>query len=132
MKGSALSEKHWLQQPRFKMLFAVSAEISALLLLLGVIANIVLSSRGRLFVQEGTVFEVLGTVVGVTGALAALYLWIGMGWYWLRLDHSPSSTKRFWFVMLLLLNWVGAIAYYFAVYRKSVSAGYSPSAPGSA
>jgi Phospholipase_D-nuclease N-terminal len=122
MKGSALSEEHWLQQPRFKMLFAVSAEISALLLVLGVIANIVLSYRGGLFAQMGPVFEVLGIVVGVTGASAALYLWIGMGWYWLRLDDSPSSAKKFWFVILLVLNWVGAIAYYFAVYRRWASA----------
>lgn len=122
MNGSALSEKHWLQQPRFQTLFAVSAGISALLLVLGVIANIVLSYRGGLFAPEGTVLEGLGAVVGVTGASAALYLWIGMGWYWLRLDHSPSYAKKFWFVMLLVLNWVGAIAYYFAVYRRSASA----------
>jgi len=123
MNGFVLSEKHWLLQPRFKTMFAVSAAISALFLVLGAIANILLSYRGGLFAQEGMMFEVLGAVVGVTGATAALYLWIGMGWYWLRLDHSPSSAKKFWFVMLLFLNWVGAIAYYFVVYRRSASAG---------
>jgi hypothetical protein len=123
MDITSLSERHWLQQPRSKALFAFSAGISALLLVLGVIANVVLSYRGGPFGQEGGVYEVLGTVVGVVGASAALYLWIGMGWYWLRLDHSQSSARKFWFVMLLLLNWVGAIAYYFAVYRRSASAG---------
>jgi hypothetical protein len=123
MNGSALSETLWLQQPRFETLFAVSDGISSLLLVLGVVANIVLSYRGELFAQEGTVFEILGTVVGVTGASAALYLWIGMGWYWLRLDHSPSFAKNFWFVTSLLLNWVGAIVYYFAVYRRAASTG---------
>jgi hypothetical protein len=88
-----------------------------------VIANLMLAYRGGLFAQDGAFVDVLGVIVGVTGAAAALYLWVGMGWYWLRLDRSASSAKKFWFVVLLLLNWVGAIAYYFAVYRRSASAG---------
>jgi hypothetical protein len=121
MNDASLGDRHWLQQPRFKALFAVSAGICALLLLIGVAANIVLSDGGQLFTPEGLGFEALGIVVGVTGASAALYLWIGMGWYWLRLDNSASSARKFWFVILLLLNWVGAIAYYWVVYRKSAS-----------
>ncbi len=123
MNSAIMSERHWLQQPRSKTLFAFSAGVSAFLLVLGVIANVMLSYRGGLFIQDGTAYKILGTVVGVIGASSALYLWIGMAWYWLRLDRSPSSMKKLWFVVLLLLNWVGAVAYYFAVYRRSASDG---------
>jgi hypothetical protein len=47
MNDRLSSETHWLQQPRFKRLFAVSAALSTLLLGLGLIANIVLAYRGR-------------------------------------------------------------------------------------
>ncbi len=123
MNSAIPSERHWLQQPRSKTLFALSAGISGFLLVLGVIANVMLSYRGDLFIQDGTAYKILGTVVGVIGASSALYLWIGMAWYWFRLDRSASSMKKLWFVVLLLLNWVGAVAYYFAVYRRSASAG---------
>ena len=123
MNDTVSSETHWLQQPRFKMLFAVSATVSTSLLVLGVIANLMLAYRGGLFAQEGALADVLGVIVGVTGATAAIYLWIGMGWYWLRLDRSASSAKRFWFLILLLLNWIGAIVYYLAVYRRAAPSG---------
>ena len=123
MNDTALSQRHWLRQPRFRALFTVSAGISALLLILGAVANVAPSYWGGLFAEDGTLVSILGLAVGLTGASAALYLWIGMSWYWLRLDSSAPSTKKFWFVILLLLNWVGAIAYYLVVYRKSVSGG---------
>ena|SRR6266851_811297 len=123
MNDAAFSDRHWLQQPRSKLLFAVSAAVTTSLLGLGVLANLMLAYRGGLFAPESTWVDILGVVIGVTGATSALYLWIGMGWYWLRLDRSPSSAKKFWFVVLLLLNWVGAIVYYFAVYRRTAPTG---------
>ena len=125
MNDTVSRETHWLQQPRFKMLFAVSAALSTLLLGLGLVANLILAYRGSLVEPEGRLVSVLGVFVAVTGTTAALYLWIGMGWYWLRLDRSGSSAKKFWFVILLLLNWVGAIVYYLARYRRAVSTGGS-------
>src|SRR5258708_36793781 len=86
--------------------------------------------RGGLFAKEGALADVLGVVVGVTGATAALYLWIGMGWYWLRLDRSGSAAKRFWFVILLLLNWIGAIFYYLAGYGFAAPSECPASDPG--
>jgi hypothetical protein len=119
MNDTILSERHWLQQPRFQALFGISAGIGIAVLAFGVIANI----WGGLLTQAGISMQIFGAAIGITGAAAALYLWVGMGWYWLCFDRSVSSSKKFWFVMLLLLNWVGAIAYYLVVYRKSVSAG---------
>jgi hypothetical protein len=121
MNDAILSERHWLQQPRFQALFGISAGIGIAVLTLGVIANI----WGGLLTRAGISIQAFGAVIGIIGAAAALYLWIGMGWYWLCFDRSVPSTKKFWFVMLLLLNWVGAIAYYFVVYRRSASAGVS-------
>jgi len=126
MEDSPLIQNHWLLQPRSKFLFATSAVITTTIIAFVVAANLVLSSRGKLPIPaEGVLVEVVGAFVGIVGALAALYLWVGMGLYWLRLDHSSSAAKRLWFVVLVALNWVGAIVYYLAVYRRAVSGGGS-------
>jgi hypothetical protein len=67
MNDAAFSDRHWLQQPRSKLLFAVSAAVTTSLLGLGVIANLMLAYRGRLFAPEGTWVDILGVVIGVTG-----------------------------------------------------------------
>ncbi len=122
MGDSPLVQKDWLLQSRSKLLFAASALITTTIIAFVVVANLVLSLRGKLPIPtEGVLVEVVGSLVGIVGALAALYLWIGMGLYWLRLDHSSSVAKRLWFVALVALNWVGAIVYYLAVYRRAVS-----------
>ncbi len=123
MENATLIQKHWLLQPRHKHLFAVSAAVTATILGFVVIASLITQYGGKPFTPEGVLSAIVGTFVGVTGAIAAMYLWVGMGWYWLRLDHSSSRTKKLWFLVLVVFNWVGAIVYYFIVYRRAASSG---------
>lgn len=58
--------------------------------------------------------------VGVFGTLGLLFLYIGMWWYWARLDDSGRWWKRFWFVVLLVGFWNGSILYFLFVYLPQV------------
>ena len=58
--------------------------------------------------------------VGVFGTLGLLFLFIGMWWYWARLDVSGRWWKRFWFVVLLVGFWNGSIVYFLFVYLPQV------------
>jgi hypothetical protein len=58
--------------------------------------------------------------VGVFGTLGLLFLYIGMWWYWARLDDSDRWWKRFWFVVLLVGFWNGSVPYFLFVYLPQV------------
>jgi hypothetical protein len=60
------------------------------------------------------------TALAVFGTLGLFFLWIGMWWYWVRLDASSGLSKRVWFVVLLAGFWYGSILYYFSVYLPQV------------
>jgi len=77
-------------------------------------------SRGELLLR------IIGGTLGVVGAIAALILWFGMVAFCLGEDDSPVSIKIFWFVLFLGTAFVGAAAYFFAVYRKQVQTVHSP------
>jgi len=117
------AKMHWLLQPRYRFLFAVSTAVTTTILGFVVIASLISAYRGKPFTPEGVFPAVVGTLSGITGALAAMYLWVGMGWYWLRWDHSPSRARKLWFFVLVAFNWVGAIIYYLVVYRRAASVG---------
>jgi len=59
---------------------------------------------------------------GMIGAAGGCLLYFSMWFYWERLDESKTSTKRSWFVVLLLGLWYGSCLYYFFVYRPQVNA----------
>ena len=59
---------------------------------------------------------------GMIGAAGGCLLYFSMWFYWDRLDESKTSTKRWWFVVLLLGLCYGSCLYYFFVYRPQVSA----------
>jgi hypothetical protein len=58
--------------------------------------------------------------VGVFGTLGLLFLYVGMWWYWARLDDSGRWWKRFWFVVLLVGFWNGSVLYFLFVYLPQV------------
>jgi hypothetical protein len=111
--------EHWVLQQRPRLLFSYAAVVTTIILVIGVIANVMLADRGTIWVPETLPFKIVGVVVGAVGASAALWLWVGMCWYWAQLDQSSRRSRIFWFVMLLLGNWAGATAYYFLVYRRA-------------
>ena len=111
-------EEHWVIRPRPSVLFFYAAIVTTLLFALGVVANFIMAYRGTIPIPETLPFKVFGAILGVVGASAALWLWVGMCWYWFQLDPSSRQSKIFWFIALLLGNWAGATAYYFLVYRR--------------
>jgi hypothetical protein len=63
-------------------------------------------------------------LVGILIGLAMLVFWI-----WMLIDviqrtpsqfgdSSDDNTKLLWIVILLLTSWIGALIYYFMVYKK--------------
>lgn len=48
----------------------------------------------------------------------ALFIMVGMMWYWARFDDSPRLVKLLWLASFLFLGWISMSIYYFAVYRS--------------
>jgi hypothetical protein len=71
---------------------------------------------GRIHGHEGSLlFQTFWGSLGLLGAPATLFLWVGMWRYWAHVDNSRKWTKRFWFIVLLLGFWYGSVLYcYFA------------------
>lgn len=59
-------------------------------------------------------------LVTVSGIVGFSFMWVGMWWYWARLDDSGRWWKRFWFVVLLAGFWYGSIPYFLFVYLPQV------------
>jgi hypothetical protein len=59
-------------------------------------------------------------IVAGVSPFAIIYLWQGMWQYWLAIDESNSDRKKLWFVLLLLLFWIGSILYCLFVYLPQV------------
>ena len=66
--------------------------------------------------------RVLYFAVEIVSTFAYLLLYFAMWFYWAQVDVSPSSTKRIWFIVLLVGLWYGSCFYYFSVYRPQVVA----------
>jgi hypothetical protein len=54
--------------------------------------------------------------LGMFGTIGLFFLWLGMWWFWAKLDHSNVWIKRAWFLVLLFGFWYGSILYYFGGY----------------
>jgi hypothetical protein len=65
-------------------------------------------------------------ILGIVGAVAIFFLWIGMWRYWARLDRSNLWIKRASFVVLLFGFWYGAIIYCALVYFPQVRRNWRP------
>lgn len=60
--------------------------------------------------------NVLLGVLGVAGGLSILFLWVGMWYYWRRIDTSTRTIKRLWFFVLLVGFWYGSTLYFLLKY----------------
>lgn len=50
-------------------------------------------------------------------ALCAIFILVGMLWYWVQFDDSRRFVKVLWLASFLALGWYSMSIYYFAVYR---------------
>jgi hypothetical protein len=108
---------HWLVERSSRRIFAYAAIAAMFGCILALAANLMPETEIDK-ISKSPPLEIIGVFLAFVMIPSVLWLWLGMGWYWLRLDSSPRRSKTLWFLALLLLNWIGAIAYYFAVYRK--------------
>lgn len=69
-------------------------------------------------VPTSEISNVLWAVCGSVGVLAIVVIWIGMWQFWKKCDRSSKSMKMFYFLLLTLGMWFGAIIYYLAVYLR--------------
>jgi hypothetical protein len=66
-------------------------------------------------------FAIIGILIGVTGSLSVLWLLIGMWSYWWQADRRQHGLSIAWLLALSVGNWVGAIVYYFVVFRRAAN-----------
>ncbi|MDD5627143.1 MAG: PLD nuclease N-terminal domain-containing protein [Patescibacteria group bacterium] len=62
------------------------------------------------------IFWIVGMIIG----LLLFILWILMLIDCIKRDFSQ---KTLWIILLIVLGWIGAVAYYFAVKRKNITGG---------
>jgi hypothetical protein len=110
-------EQHWTLDPSLQVYFLSAASVAGACLLLGIFLNLVP-------LDESTIPASLriagGLLLGLGGAVSALFLWLSMWWYWWQVDRRERGITVFWLLALFLGNWVGALVYYFFVFRKVV------------
>jgi uncharacterized membrane protein len=112
----------WLTKPRTARLFLVS---SVLVLVSGAFAISLYEISGwSVFhlIETSTVFKTLCGLLGVVTAPAGIYVFVGMLWYWARLDTSSRFRKALWFMLFLTTGFIGLAIYSLSVYRKQVQA----------
>jgi hypothetical protein len=71
-------------------------------------------------------------LVGAFAAIGILSLWLGMIWDCAITSKLPVWSRVKWLLLLVLINWLGALIYYYRVFKdrpwpESVSS--APSAP---
>ena len=107
---SALMRDGWLTSPLVSKLFFASALCVVLF-------------TGEYFVGDTSKAphwqNVIWDILGVMESLGLSFIYLGMWWYWVRLDKS--KRKRLWFVFLLLGFWWASALYYFSVYLPQVT-----------
>src|SRR5260370_39419526 len=115
-----MASSDWLIRSGSVTLFSVS---SAIVLAFGVIMIGVSSYRGTTpsLLETATAFRILCGLIGVFAAPAGIYLFIGMLWYWAKLDPSPRYSKTLWFLLFLLTGFFGLAIYSLVVYRRQAT-----------
>jgi hypothetical protein len=70
--------------------------------------------------------RVVGGILGIVGAFAALTIFVGMLAYLFTCDRS--SSKLGWMIVFFLTAWFGSSLYFFLVYERQLAAGKHPKA----
>ena len=115
MMAGSTSEIHWTLDPSLRRYFQLASLISAAVLTLAVLLN--------LFRFDEAVIPLPlriagGVIVGLSGAISALFLWRGMSSYWWQVGRRTRGMNLFWLLAFSFGNWIGAMLYYFLVFRR--------------
>jgi hypothetical protein len=117
MEDNFSSEQHWTLDPFLQVYFLSAALIAVVCLLFGIFLNVVRLDEAAIPLPLRVAG---GLLVGLGGAVSALFLWLSMWWYWWQVDRKERGMNVLWFLALSLGNWVGAMVYYFLVFRRVV------------
>jgi len=60
--------------------------------------------------------RILITVIGMGATVGLFFIWLGMWFYWVRLDGSAAWQKALWFFVLLAGFCLGSTLYFLFVY----------------
>jgi hypothetical protein len=112
------SENHWTLDPSLRLYFLLTSLVSAAVLTLGVLLNLFRFDEG---VIPLSLRITGGAMLGLCGAVSALFLWCGMSSFWWQVDRRRRGMNVFWLLALSIGNWVGAMIYYFLVFRRITS-----------
>jgi hypothetical protein len=119
MNESSSLERHWALDPQLQSSFFVASLIGMTVFVLGVLANVFSVDEKTMPLLRSIPFEIIGVLTGVAGSLSALWLLIGMWSYWWQADRRQHGLSIAWLLALSIGNWVGAIVYYFVVFRRA-------------
>jgi len=119
MDESSSSEQHWTLERQVQVSSHVASLIGSVLFVLGILANVISADEKTMPFLRTVPFEVAGVLVGVTGSLSVLWLLVGMWSYWWQVDRRQHGLSIAWLLALSIGNWVGAMAYYFLVFRRT-------------
>jgi hypothetical protein len=107
----------WLLSARTSRFFFVSSVV--VLAVGGLIA--VLAKLWQLpplkELSSSAAFYVPVAAILIVNALCAIFILVGMLWYWVRFDDSRRFVKVLWLASFLALGWYSMSIYYFVVYR---------------
>jgi len=120
MEERRTSENHWTLDPSLRRYFLLASLISAAVLTLGVLLSFFWFDEAAVPLP---VRVVGGVIVGLSGAVSALFLWRGMSSYWWQVDRRTHGMTLFWLLAFSVGNWVGAMLYYFFVFRRIPTSG---------
>jgi hypothetical protein len=109
------SECHWTLDPFLRRYFLSAGVVAGVCLVSGILFNIIPLDEAMIALPLRIAG---GLVLGVTGAVSALFVWIGMLSYWWQVDRRERGMNAFWLLALSAGNWAGAVVYYFVVFRK--------------
>lgn len=102
-------------------------------LLLAGLVGLVGNTAQAQYDNYGTTPDVVGAGLGIGLIIVwIVFMIVGLAlsvfWIWMLVDaiKRPFDQKTMWIILLIILGWIGAIAYYFVIKRKNVSGGSAP------
>jgi protein-S-isoprenylcysteine O-methyltransferase Ste14 len=120
------NRERWLNRTAAKSFFKFASIIFlvSIVFLVAVLAGVLIAGEDRMqhFTNHWWA-QVVGFLLGVVGALCGIALWIGMFSHWASTNQSPKSIRAVWVFLFIFGNWLVALLYYFASYRKQSAAG---------
>lgn len=109
---------HWLLRPKSEKWFHVSSLVVMLSALFMPFVYIVGTNPNLHNTALDVLVRISAMLVGIVAAPMAIYILVGMVWYWARFDSSSRMAKTLWFISFLIIGWYAAAVYFFVVYRQ--------------